>query len=56
MLPNPYFARIVKRSHHHYRPAEILPILEYLGQPILPDGAIARISEDTGIPKQNLSG
>jgi hypothetical protein len=55
MLHIPHFARIVKPSHRHYRPAEIRPILEYLDQPVLPDGAIARISKDTGIPKQTLS-
>jgi hypothetical protein len=55
MLPLPHFAGIVKRSHRHYRPAEIRPILEYLDQPIRPYGAIARISKDTGIRKQILS-
>jgi hypothetical protein len=34
---------------------QIQPILEYLCQPILPYGSIARISKDTGIPKQTLS-
>jgi hypothetical protein len=55
MLPLPHFAPIVERSHRHYRLAEILPILEYLDQPILPYGAITRMSKDTGIPKQTLS-
>jgi hypothetical protein len=55
MLPFLHFKRIVKRPHRHNRRTEIQPILEYLSQPILPYGSIARISKDTGIPTQTLS-
>jgi hypothetical protein len=56
MMPSiPSFKRIVKRPHRHYRRSEIDPILNDLSHPILPRGAITRISKDTGIPKQTLS-
>lgn len=55
MLPLPRFSRIVKRPHRVYDVAEIMPILEYLSNPVLPQGAIQQIFRDTGIPISTLS-
>jgi hypothetical protein len=51
----PTFDRIVKRAHRIYKWREISPILDFLSSPVLPRGAITKVSSDTGIPVQTLS-
>jgi hypothetical protein len=46
----PTFRQVVKREHHIYRDADIGDILDYVHQPDLERGAIAKIPRDPGIP------
>jgi hypothetical protein len=50
----PTFRRVVKRQHHICYHSEIDDILEYLSEPNLERGAIAKISRDMGIPDGTL--
>ena len=51
----PKFQRIENRKHSTYDHSEIEPILAFLTLPLIPHGAITKISRDTGIPQQTLS-
>jgi hypothetical protein len=55
MISVPRFKKIVKRPHRIYCHEDIDDILIYLSNPLLPLGALAQISRDTGIPIQTLS-
>jgi hypothetical protein len=46
----PTFKKIIKRQHTIYSHKEISPVLNYLIEPNLPRGALAKISRDIGIP------
>jgi hypothetical protein len=50
----PTFRRVMKRQHHIYHHSDIDDIIDYLSAPNLERGAIAKISQDTGIPDGTL--
>ena len=52
----PHFGLIAPKGQHNvYRENDIISVLDYLTQPILPRRTINKMHKDTGIPQQVLS-
>ena len=54
-FPIPDFSHISKRKHQVYEKSDIAEVLDFIGSPHLPRGAMATIHRMTGIPVSTLS-